>query len=433
MSGIGVLLKYYRTQKKKTQTDLCMGICTPSYLSRIENNLIEADDEIYSLLFERLDLSYEKIIQDNCNLDQRLEEWYKDMFFQKESKENIEELKGLCMISSPDILIKFEITYCRYLILTQDIELSLNKINSLRKLSIPAENNRNYFLYVNVLLLYHFRVKEYSEALRIGIKASNTDGFESLGKDYEVGAFYYNLALNYKNLYIYDKSRYYAEKALRLFLDNYYLELAIDCQILLGISFNNTGNWSDSLRSYLKAKRLLNYLPEKYHDTYLGMIENNIGYCYQRIGEYEKAINYYSKSLIYKKDNEQLLTLINLVHCHHLLGNSSKSKKLLIKSLGLRTASRPVNLSLQLDFMSLIILEDILSLEEIIELEQIFEELVKRNFQDAIIHYGETLAKLFEKYHHYKKAAKVYKSILYTNKGNLSGNNPRIQRKTKYF
>lgn len=40
------------------QDELCRGICTPSYLSRIENNLVIADDGLYTLLFERLGINY---------------------------------------------------------------------------------------------------------------------------------------------------------------------------------------------------------------------------------------------------------------------------------------------------------------------------------------------------------------------------------------
>lgn len=83
MIEVGTYLKFLRLQKNVTQTELSVGICTPSYLSRIENNLIKADEEIYSLLFDKLGLSYKLMVHDEDALDQRLEEWYKNMFFMK--------------------------------------------------------------------------------------------------------------------------------------------------------------------------------------------------------------------------------------------------------------------------------------------------------------------------------------------------------------
>lgn len=78
---VGSLVKYYRIKNGKTQVELCTGICTPSYLSRIENNQIYADEEIYTLLFNKLGISYERILKENNKADKRLEKWYKDMFF----------------------------------------------------------------------------------------------------------------------------------------------------------------------------------------------------------------------------------------------------------------------------------------------------------------------------------------------------------------
>jgi HTH-type transcriptional regulator, quorum sensing regulator NprR len=410
MMEIGTYLKYTRLQKNITQADLCVGICTPSYLSRIENNLILAEQEIYGLLFESLGLSYEGIIQDNNDLEQRLEKWYKNMFFFRETYENIPELKELCAMSNPNNSIKFALIYCRYLILNQQIEIAEKKINSFRKLNLPNEKNRNYFLYINLLMLFYYKTRKYSKAIQIGLKASEIDGFLSLGHDYEVGAFNYNLGLNYKNIFIYDKCKFYTEKALNIFINGYYLEQAIDCHILLGISLNNLGKWNDSLQAYQMVKRLLKYLHDKHHYTYMGMIEHNIGYCYQNINDYENAIKHYTSSLDFKENNSKLLTMINLIHCYYSLGYINETNDLLLRALELKNSESPITLKFQLDFISLI-LEESLNLEQLAELEKIFMEFVKYEILDMIILYGEKLASLFEEHHHYKSANRVYKTM----------------------
>ena len=50
MNKLGSILKLKRLEKNIKQEQLCEGICTPSYLSRIENNRLVADKEIYKLL-----------------------------------------------------------------------------------------------------------------------------------------------------------------------------------------------------------------------------------------------------------------------------------------------------------------------------------------------------------------------------------------------
>ncbi|MFJ6211040.1 helix-turn-helix domain-containing protein [Lysinibacillus sp. NPDC092081] len=42
--NIGQLIKYQRKKQKIKQDDLAIGVCTSSYLSRIENGLVIADE-----------------------------------------------------------------------------------------------------------------------------------------------------------------------------------------------------------------------------------------------------------------------------------------------------------------------------------------------------------------------------------------------------
>ena len=50
----GRLIKYHRQQQGLKQDDVAVGICTPSYLSRIENGLVIAEPSVYELLLARL-------------------------------------------------------------------------------------------------------------------------------------------------------------------------------------------------------------------------------------------------------------------------------------------------------------------------------------------------------------------------------------------
>lgn len=412
MREIGTYLKYMRIQKKITQEQLSNGICTPSYLSRIENNLISADVEIYTLLFEKLGLSYKEIIKENDALEQRLEDWYKHMFFYKESREDIQELKELCETARPNTAIMFEIVYCRYLILNHELEAAKDKIIEIKKLNLTSNNNRNYFLFINVLMLFYYARKEYQRAIEVGTREIDIKTLNTVAFDYEIGAYHYNLAINYKNMYMYDECNHHSGMALDIFRDGYYLEQAIDCHILLGISFNNLGKREESLDAYLKAKRLLNYLSDKYNNYYLGMIEHNIGYCYQRSGEYKKAIHSYENSLNHKKSNEKLLTLINLIQCYYSIGEKNISKKLLLQALELANTKTPKLQQLHLDFLRNILLEESLSKDQIRELEHIFIEFVNLKLQDAVIYYGEVLARILEGLHYYKKANNIYKTMV---------------------
>lgn len=54
----GKLIKYHRQMQGLKQDDLAIGICTASYLSRIENEVVIADENVYTMLFERLGIDF---------------------------------------------------------------------------------------------------------------------------------------------------------------------------------------------------------------------------------------------------------------------------------------------------------------------------------------------------------------------------------------
>lgn len=57
----GTFLKRKRLEAKKTLEIISEGVCAASYLSRIENNLVEVDDEYYVKLFEKLNIDFDEL------------------------------------------------------------------------------------------------------------------------------------------------------------------------------------------------------------------------------------------------------------------------------------------------------------------------------------------------------------------------------------
>ncbi len=55
---LAVFLKRKRLENHLTLEELCKGVCTVSYLSRIENNVVDVGDEYFTLLFKKLDIDY---------------------------------------------------------------------------------------------------------------------------------------------------------------------------------------------------------------------------------------------------------------------------------------------------------------------------------------------------------------------------------------
>ena len=53
----GLLIKKQRKALDISLEALSHGVCSPSYLSKIENNILVANDDIYNLLFKKLGIS----------------------------------------------------------------------------------------------------------------------------------------------------------------------------------------------------------------------------------------------------------------------------------------------------------------------------------------------------------------------------------------
>ena len=100
----GLLIRVNREKKYLTQEYLCKGICSVSYLSKIEKGNINPSDEIISLLFQRLEVKYYNNIDFVKQGKELLNDIYKSNYFglksYEEKVEKIREKKEV-YLSSP--------------------------------------------------------------------------------------------------------------------------------------------------------------------------------------------------------------------------------------------------------------------------------------------------------------------------------------------
>ena len=52
-------------EQRKTLEEVAAGVCSTSYLCRIENAQVEVDDQFFEHLFEKLEISYEEVKEQN--------------------------------------------------------------------------------------------------------------------------------------------------------------------------------------------------------------------------------------------------------------------------------------------------------------------------------------------------------------------------------
>lgn len=60
-NNLAKFMKRTRIDQKRTLEDVSRGVCSPSYLSKIENCQVDVDEYYFQSLFEKLDLKYENL------------------------------------------------------------------------------------------------------------------------------------------------------------------------------------------------------------------------------------------------------------------------------------------------------------------------------------------------------------------------------------
>lgn len=152
------LLKNERIRKKMTLNELSEGICSISYLSKLENGAIKSNDSFYVKLFEKIDINYKDLDKDN--FDEVLEDAIKYFFYDDLGKlENIlEKVKRMANIAS-NSLIK-----CFYFYKVGYDELFFDAFNSLSEIK-ESLGFLEACCYIYLAVIYYIRNYKLKKAL----------------------------------------------------------------------------------------------------------------------------------------------------------------------------------------------------------------------------------------------------------------------------
>ena len=66
MPMVGKTIKWYRNDQGMIQEQLAEGICSPTYISQLENDLIPTNKEILQKICQRLGINENKVL---CEVD----------------------------------------------------------------------------------------------------------------------------------------------------------------------------------------------------------------------------------------------------------------------------------------------------------------------------------------------------------------------------
>ncbi|MGM7684746.1 helix-turn-helix domain-containing protein [Cytobacillus sp. Hm23] len=407
MESIGKIIKIYRQRRALSQSELAKGICSVSYLSKIENEKIESSREILNLLLDRLKYraAYEKATNSVEDIRRKLREVHYEMFINPASAKLLESKIFELLEDSSRTLDSSMHVYCniislRFYILTnqgkevQSLEKELDSVYS-------QMSNENKILFSLYKCHFHLNQSNFQIAM------NSVDRCLQLLKLFNVeewieGYTYYLYALSSYNLYKTYRCIYYTEKSLAIFKEAFNLNRSLDCYLLLGVSYMRLKEFSLALNAYDKCEKLAN---QNNNSKILAKIFHNKALINEDIGNVEDSIKLLEKCIEIKQeydDKSLILSVITLLKLYFRSGHLDLCRE------GLNEMKEhPFYAAVQTEFR---LLEELCKAKET---EVIDEKLIKKwlnelkdsNKWKSYSDYAEWIAKYYENKQQYKMSS----------------------------
>ncbi|MEH6991671.1 helix-turn-helix domain-containing protein [Neobacillus drentensis] len=296
--SIGKVIYYHRRKQNKTQEQLCQGICSVTHLSKIENNVKEANLKTIQLLCDRLHISIEEENKKSELVRQKLDIFYKTMERLHHEKaahffKDLQECKEY--VHCTDMIYLYELYMLRYYLLLDDFsafEKSSRGIHKYLSKFSPFED----YVWDLLQAIYYGKKEHFSQALLFLTK------LEEQAEQYQarISDYYLFRSAIHGHLCHYSLSIHYAYKALHVFQQTNNLLRMVHVKMILAVNFIYIGEFdkgNEMLKHTLSDAEMLQDTETK------ALFLHNLGFLYYRQGKIEESLDYYSQALQYKEKN----------------------------------------------------------------------------------------------------------------------------------
>ena len=283
----GALIRMMRLEKNWSQETLAQGICSVSYLSKIEQGKAEPNEALYGLLFEKLGLRWQEAAWHNTLRDDLYEgifSWdtgYTRSLYKQLEKIWPNEVLGPCYVDF--MVIR---AYCK-----KQPEL-------IQKDFVPLLNERQSALY---------RMLQHEHTAAYQIYPCPLTAFSVAEEAYHVGN--YTRALEYLQMA--------SEQAAR----EGYVYVQMIAEHYMVNCYSDMGNLDAMYRHSEISQRIGRILRE---DDLVRTIQYNIAATKAEFGDYEGAYTYFASL-----ENPNLMALHKLAICCEALGKTNEAFKAL--------------------------------------------------------------------------------------------------------
>ncbi|CAM4332922.1 transcriptional regulator [Bacillus manliponensis] len=295
---LGEKIRQIRIHREMTQGELVEGICSITYLSRIENGKIKPSQSFLEKVATKLNVDVKHLADANVDgIEETIEmiaQKYKETNTLTDHEISLLELHSREMHGTLILLNIFGVLL-HYYIRFDSIKKAETIYNHSHNL-IPNRINEQYteeFLYYYIACgNYFYYVQDFLKANEYYVQA---DKLLSPENTLQYAEICFNMSLVKQRLITnQDISRKYSKKALEIFEFLNIPEKITDTLITIGVQYHLDGKYDKSLQ-YLKKAEV--YAQSLNSAHLLTMIEYNYGRVYQGLKEYEKAIQHFTNTM----------------------------------------------------------------------------------------------------------------------------------------
>ncbi|MEK4304046.1 tetratricopeptide repeat protein [Oceanobacillus sp. M60] len=412
MIAIGTYIKIQRTKQKMTLGELSEGIVSLSYLSKIENQKTEPNEDIIRRLCHRLcitiDQSQEEKIGELCkNWYEMLDENTKE----KDMEAAYQEIQMLMDKNYSNHLIMFEIHKINYFLFIERIDLAANKITQLKEVVNTFSVEEQYYWYL-FNGRYSFAVKNYYHSMYQYKRAEKITEDHRLEEKAEADLKYY-ISMAHSKLRNSLEAIEYAEEALEMYMKQYSFLHCARAHNILGICYTHIKLYEKAIKNFTLGLQLAETIHDK---KVVQKIHQNLGYLYASKGDSTKAIEYY-KGILNDSDvsaNTKVEITASLVREYYHSNYYDEAEEYIDYGLSVFYDLKDKQPYLVYKYILRsynYLLEEQFNLFEQLLVKDLLPLLKKQKDYVNFILYSELLAKRYEGNNNYKDAAQYYREV----------------------
>nr|WP_251126551.1 helix-turn-helix transcriptional regulator [Exiguobacterium sp. s59] len=290
--SIGKVIYYHRKKQRKTQEQLCQGICSTTHLSKIENNTKEVNEKTLALLCDRLGISIEEENRKTEALNRKLTQFFEAMErlhrdHAARLKKELEEYKDF--LQCTEMVYLFELYMLRYLLFTNQSSLFEDMVKRLKQ-NYNKYSSFEKYLWNFFQAIHRAQRLQFSEALTL-LNQIEKEAERYSGK---VTDYYYYKAAVHGQLKQFTLSLHYSHRALQTFQSSGNISRILHVKIGLSanlIYINDLESAEHLLQTALHDAEMLND-----HAT-RPIALHNYGLWHYKKGNLEEALQYFTQSL----------------------------------------------------------------------------------------------------------------------------------------